>query len=342
MSENIGKQIRRHRLRCSMTQERLSEILNVTAQAVSKWETGTSYPDITLLPELSAALGITVDELFESSMDTHLRRIEQMLDTDPHLSTQDYDHAEARLIEGTLDRATRGRCLTLLAELNNHRAQMYRDKAADYARQALALEPEKKSNHSSLSIAAGGVVWDWCATNHNQLIDYYKDFTAKHPDYRSGYLWLMDNLIADGRLREASEALEKMRALGETYHCRLYKGWIAHAGGHWDEAEALWNEMVEAEPDNWYVWSCRGDAWAKRAEYDRAIADYRKAAELEQAPRMTDNYESIAQICQLIGDNQGAADAYRKVVEILRDDWSMPEGETVQGYLENIKRLTGE
>ena len=340
MSTSIGQQIRRHRLRCSMTQERLAELLNVTAQAVSKWENSASYPDITILPELSAALGITVDELFESSMDTHLHRIEQMLENNPHLSQHDYDYAEKRLTEGMLDRATRGDCLTLLAELNNHRAQMYYDKAAEYARQALELEPTKKANHSSLNIASHGAVWDWCCTNHSPLIDYYKEFIKKHPDYLSGYLWLLDQLIDDGRLTEASEVLEKMHTLGEFYHYPLYKGWIAHASGRWDEAEAIWNEMVEAEPENWYVWSCRGDAWAKRAQYDRAIADYRRAAELEQAPRMTDNYESIAQICLLTGDKQGAIDAYRKVVEILRDDWNMPEGETIQGYLENIDRLS--
>ena len=62
MENNIGRQIRIHRLHCSMTQEKLAELLCVTPQAVSKWENGASYPDITLLPELSAALGIKIDE----------------------------------------------------------------------------------------------------------------------------------------------------------------------------------------------------------------------------------------------------------------------------------------
>ena len=67
MENNIGRQIRIHRLHCSMTQEKLAELLCVTPQAVSKCENGASYPDITLLPELSAALGIKIDELFETS-----------------------------------------------------------------------------------------------------------------------------------------------------------------------------------------------------------------------------------------------------------------------------------
>ena len=38
----IGKQIRAQRLRHNMTQEQLAEALGVSAQAVSKWETGVS------------------------------------------------------------------------------------------------------------------------------------------------------------------------------------------------------------------------------------------------------------------------------------------------------------
>ena len=47
---NMGKAIRENRLRRNMTQERLACRLNVTAQAVSRWESGQGCPDIALLP----------------------------------------------------------------------------------------------------------------------------------------------------------------------------------------------------------------------------------------------------------------------------------------------------
>ena len=47
----------------AMTQEQLAQELGITAQAVSKWETGQSYPDITLLPKLAEVCGVRVDEL---------------------------------------------------------------------------------------------------------------------------------------------------------------------------------------------------------------------------------------------------------------------------------------
>lgn len=48
-----------------MTQKELAALLGVTDKAVSKWERGLSFPDVTLLPGLSKALGVPVEELLE-------------------------------------------------------------------------------------------------------------------------------------------------------------------------------------------------------------------------------------------------------------------------------------
>ena len=59
LSENI-KRLRREK---DLTQENLAEFLGVTAQSVSNWERGESYPDITILPEIAGFFKVTVDEL---------------------------------------------------------------------------------------------------------------------------------------------------------------------------------------------------------------------------------------------------------------------------------------
>ncbi len=342
MENQIGKQIRSNRLRCNMTQERLAETLNVTAQAVSKWENGASYPDIMLLPQLSAVLGITVDALFESGAETHLRRISQMLENQVAFSQEDFDYAEMYLKDGCLNAETRARCLNMLAELYNHRARMYHDQAAEIARQALEVAPEDHGNHAAFCEAMSGEFMDWCIVNHTGVIDFYRDYIKKHPRDRAGYLWLMDNLIADGRLEEAKIALEQMREIKETYHYLLYKGWIARYEEGWEAADACWDEMMERYSDDWHVWFSRADSYSKRAQYDKAIVNYRRATELQTAPHYIDSYESIAQICKLTGDIQGAIDAYEQVVRLMREDWGMQEGETVRGYLENIEQLKRE
>ncbi len=63
MDISIGKNIKRLRQEKNITQEQLAEVMNVTCAAVSKWERGETYPDITLLQPLAFFFGVTLDEL---------------------------------------------------------------------------------------------------------------------------------------------------------------------------------------------------------------------------------------------------------------------------------------
>lgn len=65
MELKIGAVIAAARRAKNMTQEALAGAVGVSAAAVSKWETNASYPDITLLPPLARALGLTVDALLD-------------------------------------------------------------------------------------------------------------------------------------------------------------------------------------------------------------------------------------------------------------------------------------
>ena len=63
MKLNIGNQIKYLRKEKDITQEELAEILSVSCQSVSRWETGACYPDMEQLPMISAFFGVTTDKL---------------------------------------------------------------------------------------------------------------------------------------------------------------------------------------------------------------------------------------------------------------------------------------
>ncbi|WP_317416183.1 helix-turn-helix domain-containing protein [Thermophilibacter provencensis] len=63
-SVNIGRTIARERRRAGVTQEALAAHLGVSKAAVSKWELGQSFPDVSLLPRIAAYFSLTLDELF--------------------------------------------------------------------------------------------------------------------------------------------------------------------------------------------------------------------------------------------------------------------------------------
>lgn len=61
----IGKQLKEARIKSHLTQEMVSEKINVSRQTISNWENEKSYPDIINIIELSNLYSITLDELIK-------------------------------------------------------------------------------------------------------------------------------------------------------------------------------------------------------------------------------------------------------------------------------------
>ena len=78
----IGKFIAKCRKEKNLTQAQLAKKLNITDRAVSKWETGKSMPDSSIMLELCEILGITVNELLsgeEIGMDSYEKKADENL-----------------------------------------------------------------------------------------------------------------------------------------------------------------------------------------------------------------------------------------------------------------------
>ena len=63
MKETFGQRFARLRKSKAYTQEQIADKVNISYQAVSKWENDISSPDISILGELANILGVTTDEL---------------------------------------------------------------------------------------------------------------------------------------------------------------------------------------------------------------------------------------------------------------------------------------
>lgn len=66
-STKVGNFIMEKRKALGMTQQQLADKLNVSFQAVSKWENGTTYPNIEILKDLAVVLDVTADEILSGS-----------------------------------------------------------------------------------------------------------------------------------------------------------------------------------------------------------------------------------------------------------------------------------
>lgn len=339
MHMELGNKIKQLRLRKGITQDTLAKILNVSSQAVSKWENNITMPDIQLLPEIAVYFGCTIDELFNLSEQAQFERIENMLDMQSALSADDFAQTERFLTDKLSDHACRSDAFRLLAELYNHKADELRKSAEMMAMEALELSPEVKQNHNNLQRAQEGTLPDWDAANHSRRITYYKNFIRKHPDYPSGYLWLMDELIADYRLEEAESVCEALRTLDNSCRTPFYQGKIVWARGDHEKAVAIWEKMLLDHSDDWLAYACMANAMAHACRYDEAIACYRKAFDLQPSPKFVDAQATAAHIYEIQGNYDAAISSCCEQLDVLKTEWNITEGLEVEHIRHEIDRL---
>lgn len=80
MNLQIGEQIKIGRIKKGWTQQELAISLGVTTQAVSKWETESSYPDITMLPIIARSLNVSIDQLMNFNPDLPEKEVKRIVE----------------------------------------------------------------------------------------------------------------------------------------------------------------------------------------------------------------------------------------------------------------------
>ena len=168
---SIGNKVKKLRVKKGLSQGELAEILHVSAQAISKWESNTSYPDISQLPAIASYFGITIDELFEYPIDLEYERIDQMIENGKALTNESFNHCEEFLLNEIKNDPKNHRAISTLADLYHFHACRLNDKASHYAMNALELKPDNKFDLNTLNNSSNGHVDDWNIGCHYKLIE---------------------------------------------------------------------------------------------------------------------------------------------------------------------------
>ena len=334
----IGNQIKALRKRRGVTQDALAQHLNVTPQAVSKWERGVATPDIGMLPDISAYFGVTIDELFAISDDTRMERIQNMLWDDRYYDPAEVESTREFLLAKGTKEPENGKVYEYLAEMENHLAQEHHEKAEKYAKEALRRDWNLRGPHSELEIAMHGRIHDWNYNNHYLLINFYQDHIRQNPQDWRAYMTIMDQLIDDYRLDEAEEYCKRFAQINDSYRVPLYLGMITWQRGEREKAFEIWADMERKYPDEWCVWHNIGDYFARSGRYDEAMDYYRKALDVQKEPPLLDPLQAMAQLCEIRGDIPGALAARREEAERIETQWHI-SGEELDAVLRDIQRL---
>ncbi len=324
----LGKKIKQLRFKASLTQEQLAESVGVSAQAVSKWENSAAMPDITLLPKLAEIFGVSIDDLFDLSVEQRLNRIENRMDREDELPQDVFREYEDFLKAQLDDEKHQKRARSLIACLYCHRMNAAAEKASRYAGEAIRRDPGEKDCQWILQKAAGHAAWDWNVSNHSRAVEFWRGIVEENPGIRLPYYYLLDNLIADHRADEAEACLERLSALPDTRPVinEVYRAHIALARFDEKSADAIMERLVREHADDFACLFEAAQYYARKCDYDRAVALYERSFETEpRRPRFTDELTAIADIWEIRGEYRKAAETCERIIALLENEWGMTE-----------------
>ncbi|MBQ8616517.1 MAG: helix-turn-helix transcriptional regulator [Clostridia bacterium] len=78
MEVKLGEKIRTLRKQKNISQEVLAQVLGVTFQAVSKWETSAAMPDVAMIPAIASFFGVSTDELFDFNLIEQEKKVQEL------------------------------------------------------------------------------------------------------------------------------------------------------------------------------------------------------------------------------------------------------------------------
>ncbi len=96
----LGEKIKSLRKQKNLSQEILANHLGVSFQAVSKWETGSTMPDATMIPAIASFFGVSTDELFDFNLYEVEKQVEAICNEAYQYRSTDSERSEAILRKG--------------------------------------------------------------------------------------------------------------------------------------------------------------------------------------------------------------------------------------------------
>ena len=97
--------------------------------------------------------------------------------------------------------------------------------------------------------------------------------------------------------------------------------------------------MERKFPEEWCVYHNIGDYLLRDGQNDRVAAYYRKAIEVQSAPRFTDPFDALAQFYERIGDYRAAICVLEEQLAVFETEWHFTEGESADVVRREIQRL---
>ncbi len=302
MHKTFIKNMKSFRIAKGMTQEQVAEKLNVNPQTVSRWECGTTLPDILTLPEIASLYEVTVDDFYKKSTvayDNYAQRLASVYEKsrDPEDFMRCRIEYERLMKDGILSTEDKW----LYAWIHMYMMNYCRDIAVEWYDKAVSDNPEDDPHN--YQIACMQRIWMFfLLKKENEIISELKEKAEAEPHNPRNTDNLIIALIWDEKL---------------------------------DEAYSLFSDAIKKFPDDWRIYIHGGDICKTLGRYDEALIYYDRAGEI--GTYFCDEIDGKANLYKEMGEYEKAYNEYIKMAEIYRSRGYDVEAQISEGYAEELK-----
>lgn len=158
----IGEKIRHYRMQNRLTQEKLAAELNISFQAVSKWERNETLPDVTVIGRLAELLHVSCDTLLTDNVCFAEREIDEIIEKASALNVEDHEEylRRAELLEKAMEKYPRSfRVMEALADTYSRGSaypefaeRKYHTRTLDIMEYIASHTPDMKQRYQAVTV----------------------------------------------------------------------------------------------------------------------------------------------------------------------------------------------
>ena len=273
----IATNLRKLRTEKKYTQDQAAQMLSVSPQSVSRWECGTTLPEVTLLPEIAKIFAVTVDDLFRDDCLAYANYAQRLLAVyESSAKFEDFvaAHREFQklLVSGDYSRDD----LISYGILHQYLMLNSADEAMLYFNKVLDA-PEQDSVYYStwrqkLSLMVQLGQWKKAVQKVQSLLDADRS----NPEY---WAMLVHVYERSEQMDMAQECLDQALLMFPNYAIfHIYAGDLYRAQGNYDAAFAHWEKSLSLDDSFMDARYAMASCYEEMGQYDKAYVAWQALA----------------------------------------------------------------
>ena len=303
MNNIFSDNLKKFRLAKGFTQEQVAEKLNVNSQTVSRWECGTTLPDVLTLPELARLYEVTIDDFFKKNSvayDNYAQRLASVYEQSHE--PEDFMRCRAEYLMLMKENELSTEDKWLYGWIHKCMMNCCKDVATEWFDKAVNDNPADDPTNHHLACM--------------QRISFYFSIGKG------------DRIIAE----QAEKAKQNPSSPRDTDNLIV----ALIFADKYDEAYAVFKEAIERFSDDWRMYIHGGDIAKKLKKYDEALEYYNKAGEI--GTYFCDELYCKASLYEDLCDYEKAVEMHMKIAGTLRQRGYDVEADAAEKEAEEVKK----